>query len=592
MINQSDRLAALRQRMVEQGVDYYWIPGTDCHFSEYVPACWQRRQWISGFTGSAGSALVGLEGAWLWTDSRYFLQAQQQLDCEQWQLMRQGIDLAILPWLAQQAAGRVLGLDPWLMSVAQWQQWQPQLQQMGLSCLLLPENLLDAVWQDQPAPPDAPIVLWPEQYAGLSAQEKCDNVRVSMASQGVDALVVTALDSMAWLCNARGSDVDCNPVFIGYCMVQHEQAVLYIDLSKLNQADQASLQQQGIVCKSSADFTTDLAAIDGVVWIDAATTSVAVSECLANADLLMAPCPVAYAKAIKNQTEQAGMREAHRRDALALVRFMCWFEQHGVGLTEVTAAQKLLWFRQQDPHFKQPSFATICGYADHGAIIHYSATEQSAHTIGNEALLLLDSGGQYDFGTTDVTRTWHLGEPTEGERHHYTLVLKGHLALRHAQFPLGCCGEHLDAIARLPLWAEHLQYGHGTGHGVGCFLNVHEGPQRIAPAATSVALQAGMVLSNEPGVYFDGQYGIRIENLVLVEYRCGADDSATGHGPFLGFDDLTLVPYARALIDSSVLSKLEIKQINQYHERVYQALVDELTPAERQWLKQATEPLA
>ena len=395
MTSRSKRLSDLRELMADSGLDYVWVPSSDPHFSEYLPSCWQRRQWLSGFTGSAGHALVGKEGAWLWTDSRYFLQAQEQLS-SQWTLMRQGEALPILPWLGQHAVGQVVGLDPWLMSMDQYQYWQQQAQQAGISLQWMAANVVDKLWSDQPGLPKAPIYPWSDCYAGLSVSQKLDDLRVKMANHGVDACVVTALDAVAWLTNARGGDVECNPVFIGYIIIWQEVATLYVHANKIEDAHRQTLVQQGVTTAEYDQFMEDLQLIDGVVWVDPQTTSVAVSERLSQAELILAPCPVACAKSIKNQTELAGMQEAHRRDGLAMVRFLCWLDTHWSGCNEVTAAEQLLRFRQQDPHFKQMSFPTICGYADHGAIVHYSATPSSAHAIGDQALLLIDSGGQYD----------------------------------------------------------------------------------------------------------------------------------------------------------------------------------------------------
>jgi Xaa-Pro aminopeptidase len=583
--------AALKSAMTSYDIDFYWVPAEDRHFNEYRPACWQRRSWVSGFSGSAGALLLSPEQGWLWTDGRYFLQAQQQLDAQRFELMRQGIEPSVLVWLAQHGSGKRVGLDPWCMSLAQRDQWYQQSDRIGFEIKWLPTNVVDELWLDQPPLPAEPITVLDIQYSGQAVADKCEQLRLQMAQKGVDYHIINSLDSIAWLLNLRGQDVPCNPVFLAQVLVGQESLALYAQTAAITDEVRQHLEAAQVEVYPYADFAAALPALQGQVWLDPECTPVAVAQALTQAELVFAASPLLLSKAVKNTVELAGMAEAHRLDGLALVRFLVWLEAHWQDHDEVSAAAKLAELRAAAPSFRGLSFDTICGYADHGAIIHYKAESASAHRLGDESLLLLDSGAQYLCGTTDVTRTLHLGQPTEGQRHHYTLVLKGHLALRQAVFVAGTAGEHLDAVARLPLWREFLQYGHGTGHGVGCYLNVHEGPQSISGRLTGVPLVPGMVVSNEPGVYFPGQYGIRIENLVAVTALCEPEDSPTGHGPFYGFYDLTLVPYARNLIEPSLLSVSECKWINDYHQQVFDALQADLNVKERAWLQQATAPL-
>lgn len=591
MAEAQQRLAALRAQMQAHGVAYYWVPSNDAYFSEYVPACWQRRCYLTGFTGSHGAALVGLEDAYLWTDSRYFLQANNQLDLEHFTLMRQGIDSTVLEFLSEQAKEQLVGVDPRLMSMDDINQWQRQARQHNFTIGLLDKNLVDAVWTAVPELPQAAIRQYSEEYAGKSAGDKVDELREKLAAHNADYLLVTTLDALAWLTNLRGSDVDYNPLFIGFAVVAMESVVLFVDQAKVTAELSQYLESQGIRLADSDKLQSYLKGLQGSVWCDPQCTNQWTKAQLEANKLLLLPSPIHLMKAVKNPTEQAGIIEAHRRDAVAMVRFLVWLQSNWQGLTECTLADRLEQFRAEDPDFQGLSFPTIAGYRDHGAIIHYKAVVETAHEISDQGVLLLDSGAQYLQGTTDITRTMHLGEPTEGERHHYTLVLKGHIALSQAVFPHGTCGENLDVLARCALWQERLDYGHGTGHGVGCYLCVHEGPQRISPIASKVPLLPGMVVSNEPGVYFAGQYGIRVENLVMVESLADKDQSATGHGPFYGFKDLTLVPHAKNLIDSELLSTSEIEFINDYHKRVYDVLAEDLKPVEKAWLQKACSAL-
>ena len=585
------QLQQLRAKMTEAGADFYYVPAADAHRNEYVPACWQRRAWISQFSGSAGDALVGLNQAYLWTDGRYFLQAEQQLDPKFFQLMKQQqgtppIDV----WLKENSAGKTCAVDPKVLTMAQAEKWQSALSEVDGKLLAVDNNWIDAIWQDQPAIPKKRIEILDKRYTGLNASKKLHAYRKALTDNGADAEVLTRLDAIAWLFNFRGKDIDYNPLAICYAIVTQGTATLFIDPEKLNDVDRIHFQQHKIDVRAYDDFQTALHELNGSVLLDPNGTSWWTEQQLKKANIVTARSPITLMKAIKNNTEQLGMREAHRIDAIAMVKFLYWLEQHWKdGLTEISASDRLEQFRRQDPRCQDLSFSTISGFASNGAIIHYFPTPETDKKIDDSALYLLDSGGQYREGTTDVTRTVHLGNPTEEEKRHYTLVLKGHLRLRRAVFPEGTFGEKLDPIARGPLQKAGYDYKHGTGHGVGCYLCVHEGPQMISPRESNVPLQPGMTISNEPGLYFEGQYGIRIENVCLIVKT--DSPKANPNVPYYTLEDLTLVPYSRRLILKSELSNEEIQWINLYHQQIYTTLREDLSNDERNWLKAATKPM-
>ncbi len=584
MTNVVTRLAALRRLMEKNHLDFYFVPARDAHNNEYVPSCWQRRAWISDFTGSAGDVLVGREQAWLWTDARYFLQAEQQLNSACYHLMKQAQGAPPLhQWFLNNARQKTCGVDPRLLTITQAHQWQKSLETVQGKLLPLESNLIDELWKDQPAVPVNPLRQYPLKHAGISAKDKIKELRQILSLQNAQAHILTLLDAFAWLFNIRGADVEFNPVVIGYAIITPEKATLFINPVKVNEGDKLYLESQGIDLQPYDAFQTSLNQMQGRVWVDPNSASWWVEQQLNQATLLLEASPVQMMKAIKNPVEAAGMHEAHRRDALAMVKFFDWLENTWpTGVTEISAADELEKFRRQDPDCLDLSFATISGFAGNGAIVHYRSTEATDRRIDDSNLYLIDSGGQYWYGTTDITRIVHLGLPTAEQRTHYTLVLKGHLALRHTRFPAGTCGEHLDALARHPLWQAGLNYGHGTGHGVGCYLCVHEGPQRISQGYSKVPLEPNMVVSNEPGVYFEEQYGIRIENLCLII------EDIQG---FYVFEDLTKVPYAQNLIDKTLLTPSEVKWIDDYHREIYDLLIDDLNESQRLWLSSATAPL-
>ncbi|MCF6800892.1 aminopeptidase P family protein [Thiotrichales bacterium 19S3-11] len=588
------RLSILREKMNENQLDYYLVPSSDEHNSEYVPACWQRRSWISHFTGSAGDVLIGNHQAYLWTDGRYFLQAEKELDPQAFKLMKQtGFSPEIESWIGTQPKGIQLGVDPKVISVKRAHMLRCALNAHQGELLFIEDNLVDQTRsqvETLPALPKDPIFCIDENYTGLSAKEKIQQIQEEMASANCQYLILSALDEIAWLFNIRGNDVNFNPVAICYAIIALDCATLYIDLDKITQEITQNLSFQGVVVKAQSSFEKDLASLEGRVYLDDATINQWVINNLNDA---ITPyynqSPVVRLKAVKNAVEQKGMQTAHKKDAVAVISFLQWLENNWQnGVTELSASDKLYQFRLEQSGCVGASFNTISGFGAHGAIIHYAVSDKTDIAIDDSNLYLVDSGGQYYEGTTDITRVVHLGNPTDEQKTNYTLVLKGHLALGNAVFANGTCGETLDILARLPLWKNGLDYRHGTGHGVGCFLCVHEGPQKISKVVTKVPLKPGMIVSNEPGYYQDGDYGIRIENLCLV-----IDHKTTDYGEFYQFKDLTLVPYNLKLIDKQLLSVEEIRQINTYHQRIR----DEIIPlidnqAIIDWLLEQTEAIA
>lgn len=597
------RLDLLRAELKREGLDFFLVPSSDAHQSEYVPGAWQRRAWISGFNGSMGNVVVGLDGAWLWADSRYWLQAVRELDPGAFTLMRQGEhDVpSIARFLGDVGAQRKVGYDPSLHSPAEAKELAEAISSAGGTLVAVADNLVDRVWADRPALPLEPVEVWPSTYSGRAVSDKLAGLRKELATLGCDHLVITTLDEIAWTFDIRGHDVDFNPVTIAWAIVSRDPdaATLFISASKIGPDVTAHLTSAGVATAPYESFGEALSQLSGKVLVDKTAGNQAILDRLSQRKIRykLARSPVMLARARKNDTEIRGMRAAHVRDGVALCRFLAWLDQGSWrGLGEVGAAARLEEFRKENELFRGLSFDTIAGYAGHGAIVHYRPTAESDQPLGDETLFLLDSGAQYLDGTTDVTRTIHLGTPSATEREHYTLVLRGHLALRHTAFPRGATGTHLDGFARAPLWHALLNYGHGTGHGVGCYLSVHQGPHRVSPALNDVALAPGMILSNEPGLYLEGRYGIRVENLlVVVEHD--EDPADNPFGPFYAFDDLTMVPYCRKLIDVGQLSVAERAHVDAYHARVRATLLPHLAAHDdhdlvRAWLEQATQPLA
>lgn len=588
------KLDKLRQLMKNVGADYYYVPSTDPHHSEMVPTIWTRRQWITGFTGSAGDAMIGLNAAYLWTDGRYAIQAEKQLNPTYFKFFIQGTSnyASINNWLQDYAKNKIVATDPKLLSIAKAQEYKRILDPIGGKLVPFIENFVDMAQGGFPPLPNDPVILHKQQYAGQKSADKLKQLRLALLRTNCDTHVISSLDDIAWLFNIRSRDVPYTPVAISYAIITHKTATLYIHLAKLSAADQQSLAAQGITVKAYETFGEDLSAINNNVLIDKYTTSWWVQRQLTSATLTFAALPTRLLKAKKNAVELAGMKEAHRRDGAAVIRFLHWLELNWTtGVDELSAAKMLATFRQDNALFQDLSFGTISGFAENSAIIHYQPTKKTNKTIDDQAIYLVDSGGQYLDGTTDITRTIHLGKPTPEEKKHYTLVLKGHLALRHAVFVESTTGEQLDVLARQFLWRAGLNYPHGTGHGVGHYLGVHEGPQSISPMPSNIPLEPGMVTSNEPGIYFANRYGIRVENVCAVTRVNGPINAKQAANPFFTFEDLTVVPYAKNLMDLSLLSDQELTWINDYHTLVLRRVLDELPEETGKWLKKATAPI-
>ncbi len=587
-------LSALREALRQKGLSGYYIPSTDPHQSEYVPACWQRRSFVSGFDGSAGDLAVTLTKAGLWTDSRYFLQAQQQLEGSGIELQKLGMPdtVPIFEWLAS-AVGKKekVGVDPRLVSNQSFTALSRACDARGVVLESIEENIVDLVWEGRPSLPLAPVTAWPQQYAGQSVVHKLEAVRAKLGSLGVEAHVVTTLDAVAWLLNIRSRDVEYNPVAISYAIVTPKKVELFVSKEKWTEALQEHLQ--GVTLRDYDEIGEGLKALaraGGKALVDP-SASRWVAETLGTEVVQWAASPITMLKAIKNETELAGMRAAHRRDGVAMVRFLSWLDKAVPkgGVSEMSAATMLELLRREQDLYQGQSFAPISAYASNAAIIHYSPTNETNRELHPSGLYLIDSGGQYLDGTTDITRTVSLGRPTAEHKQMFTRVLKGHIALASTPFPEGTAGKQLDTLARAALWQIGRNYGHGTGHGVGAYLNVHEGPHAISSTrCTGVPLLPGMITSNEPGYYKVGDYGIRIENLAAV---VESPEHSQEGARFLRLEDLTLCPIDRRLIDPSLLDARETAHLDEYHTRVRRELSPALDAEQRAWLERATAPL-
>ena len=585
-------LEALRDLMRQNNVDAFIIPGTDPHQSEYTSPHWKFRDYVSGFTGSYGTAVVTLDKAALWTDSRYFLQAAEQLQDSGFELVKEGIagEPDIHQWLAQEMGeDAVIAINGRLFSLLEANRLEVFCGENGFMFVtdFYPE---DRVWPDRPALPSAPAFVHDVQYAGEDVESKMQRVMQAVKAVGADSLLVTALDEIAWLFNLRGSDVEFTPVVIAFAYISLHDRVLFIDEDKITKEVKQHLKDCDVKIKDYDDVEKFLEHRKEreVIILDPNRVSDTLGQSLL-CQKTYTPSPVIAIKAVKNEVQIEGFRHAMERDGAALVRLMMWIEQTAPTgtINEIDVWTRGREERAKSDLYRGDSFAMICGYSEHGAIVHYQATEDSASTLQGEGLLLIDSGGQYLDGTTDITRTITLGNPTASEIHDYTLVLKGHLALARAQFPVGTRGVQLDALARMPLWNEGLGYLHGTGHGVGHFLGCHEGPHSIRLDLNPSPLRPGVITSDEPGIYRAGEYGIRTENLLL----CVEGPKTEQFGDFLKFETLTLFPYDRRLIDVSMLSPVEVEQVNDYHVLVLNRLTPYLQPEELAWLIAKCAPL-
>lgn len=579
-------LEALRDLMRSKHIDAVIIPGTDPHQSEYPSEHWKFRDYVSGFTGSNGTAVVTLDDAGLWTDSRYFLQAADQLEGSGFTLRKENIpgEPTVLEWLGEVLdEDAVVGVDGRLFSLIEANRIEMFCAQNGF--MFAPDfRAAEAIWTDRPARPMNPAFVHDEALAGEDVDSKISRVVDALDAADANGLLITALDEIAWLLNLRGSDVDYIPVVIAFAYVSEDERVLFIDSEKVTSEVKDHLKKYGVKIKDYDDIEKFLGKISSTatVMVDPNRVSDALGQAMICNKTYMAS-PVIALKGVKNECQIAGFRQAMLYDGAAMVRMMMWLEQNVAnGITEMDVDRRLQQERAAYASNRGDSFHMIAGYKDHGAIVHYEATDESAYTLAPDGLLLIDTGGQYLEGTTDITRTISLGNPTAAEKHDYTLILKGHLALARAVFPKGTMGVQLDVLARGPLWNEGMTYLHGTGHGVGHFLGCHEGPQSIRMEANPTPLELGMVTSNEPGIYKTGEYGIRTENLLLCVPACSNEE----WGEFYKFESLTLFPYDTTLMDMDMLSREEVKQINDYHAMVCERLRPLLSADETQWLEQ------
>ena len=602
----AQRIDALREELRRENLFAFIFPSPDPHQSEYTADHWKGREWISGFNGSAGTAVVTLHSAALWTDSRYFIAAAQQLEGTEFQLMRERIDgtPTIAEWLGQECGpGAEVALDGMCSSASAVKELIDELRKQGGITLRTNFDVLQRIWTDRPAIPMAPIVPQPLEYAGEDVASKLMRIRQALRQVHADGMLMASLDDIAWTLNLRGSDVHCNPVFVSYLLISTRSATLFVDEAKLTPAARQHLQQYGIATASYDAVKDGLRHYpDYNILADPDEVSDTLMHAIKSGkngqlsplnsqflNLISHPSPVPAMKAVKTEAEQQGFRQAMIRDGVALVRFLRWLKPAiaAGGQTEMSIDRKLTALRAEQPLYQGLSFDTIAAYQAHGAIVHYEATPDTDAPLRPEGLLLLDSGAQYIDGTTDITRTIALGPVTDRQRHIYTLVLKGHIQLQLLRFPDGASGTQLDAIARSPLWHEGLNFLHGTGHGVGAYLNVHEGPHQIRMEYRPAPLHAGMTVTDEPGIYIEGQFGVRIENVLLTQpWR------ETDFGRFLQFETLTLCPIDTAPLDISLLTPEELRWLNDYHQLVYDRLAPHLDAPDRDWLCSATAPIA
>ena len=587
-----NRIERLRELMEREKIDAFIIPSSDAHNGEYIADHWKSREWISGFTGSAGTAVVTMKSAALWTDSRYFLQAEEQLDGTEYQLMRLRMEgtPSITEWLGAELAeksGATVAIDGSTSTYNTVQAMTMALRKQGGITLRTNLDPMSRIWTDRPALPQKPIRKHPMEWAGTTAADKLTAIRRRLAAVHADGILVSALDDIAWTLNLRGADIECNPVFIAYLLIASRGATLFTECSRVSDEIKEYLNDNGVELRPYNKIGEGLAQyFEYSILMDGNETAALMPRYVpSRTQVIYAPSPIPLMKAVKNEAETAGFRRAMVSDGVAMVRLLKWIKPAVAkgGVTEMGVDDKLTVLRSEDPAYVEKSFETIAAYESHGAIVHYEPTADSDVELRPEGLLLLDCGAQYDCGTTDITRTIPLGPVSEEQRLVYTLVLKAHIQLEMAQFPAGANGTQIDAIARSVLWSRGYNYLHGTGHGVGAHLCVHEGPQQIRMEYVPTALKAGMTITDEPGVYLAGRFGVRIENVLLI---VGGDSTECGN--FLRMEPLTLCPIDTTVIDRWLLDDYEVEWLNDYHRRVYEELAPHLADDERQWLAEAT----
>lgn len=590
-INQ--RLESLREVMRREHLSAFIFPSTDAHQSEYVADHWQGRTWISGFNGSAGTAVVTMKSAALWTDSRYFLAAEEQLKGTEFQLMKLKIEgtPTISEWLAQELQGEnaEVGLDGMVNSYHETMGLIADLRKSGGITVRTNFDPLGLIWTDRPAIPANPVEIQPMEFAGESVASKISRIRTALRQRHADGMLISALDDIAWTLNLRGTDVHCVPVFVSYLLISSQQVSLYVDSAKINDEVKAYLTENGISLYPYNKVAEGLERYSEYnILLDGDETSYFLWKTVKCQEIIAGNSPVPAMKAQKNDREIAGFRQAMLRDGVAMVKFLRWLKPavEAGGQTEISIDRKLTSLRAEQHLFRDVSFDTIAGYQAHGAIVHYEATPETDVALKPEGLILIDSGAQYQDGTTDITRTIALGPVTEEMKHVYTLVLKGHIQLELAKFPDGASGTQLDVLARECMWREGYNYLHGTGHGVGAYLSVHEGPHQIRMEWKPTPLRAGMTVTDEPGLYLSGKFGVRIENTLLIK-----DYQTTEFGKFLQMESLTLCPIDLTPVDFSMLQPEEIEWLDTYHRDVFEKLSPYLEGEDLEWLREATRPV-
>jgi len=590
----NNRLEMLREVMRRESLSAFIFPSTDPHNGEYVPDHWKSREWISGFDGSAGTAVVTLTSAALWTDSRYFIAAEQQLAGTEFKVMKMKMPgtPSVSQWLAEElrdVANPQVGVDGMVNSCADVEALISDMRRNGGITVRTNFDPLQVIWTDRPPIPTDKVCLQPLSLAGEKCSEKLARIRKALRAEHADGTLVTALDDIAWTLNLRGNDVHCNPVFVSYLLIESHKATLYINKVKLTPEITSYLEAEGVgvddyenVKKGLQDY------FEYNILLDPNATNYTLFHAVRCKEVIQKPSPIAALKSVKNAAEQAGFRSAMLKDGIAMTKFLMWLRPavNAGGQTELSLERKLTQLRSEQPMFRGVSFDTIVGYEAHGAIVHYEPTEATDIPVEPHGLVLIDSGGQYIDGTTDITRTIALGELTDEQRLIYTLVLKGHIQIELCKFPEGTSGTQLDVLAREALWREGLNYLHGTGHGVGSYLNVHEGPHQIRMEWKPAPIVAGMTVTDEPGIYLEGRFGVRIENtLIAVPYK------ETAFGRFLGFQSLTLCPIDTSPVIVNLLSDEEVAWLNEYHSTVFHELAPHLNDEEKAWLEKACRPI-
>jgi len=580
---------ALRQLMKAYNIDAFITPSTDPHSGEYVPSRWYSREWISGFNGSAGTAVVTQHDAALWTDSRYFLQATDQIRGTEFTLQKDKIEgtPSVSEWIGQRIAkGGCIGVDGWTNTVESVLTLEKELAEYGLT-IRTDIDPYDTIWTDRPSLPKEKVFIQPLEFAGESTSSKVERIRDAYHKNKADGLLVSMLDEVAWTLNLRGNDIEYNPVFVSYLLICDNSVTLYTKKDKLNQEVLDYLNAENVIIKDYDDIGSDLKRLEKKIQIEPAKTNFGIFSCIANP--VLADCPVSTMKIMKNPTEIKGYHSAMLKDGIAMVKWMRWALQSVKegGQTELSLEAKLTSFRAEQPLYRGPSFATIMGYAAHGAIVHYEPTPETDIPVLPKGLLLCDSGGQYQDGTTDITRTLPLGPLTEQERRDYTLVLRGFINLARVHFPKGTYGSQLDCLARAPMWEYGINYLHGTGHGVGSFMNVHEGPHQFRMNYMPTPLLPTMTITDEPGIYMTDRHGVRHENTMLVV----EDQEGVTFGPYYKFEQLTLCPIITSPIMVDMLQDDEMKWFNEYQQMVYDKLSPHLDQETSEWLYEVTRPI-